>query len=213
MATAGPSAGGTFADDSGVGTVAWGTPGNALASDNVYATATLGSGVISHYLKVTNFGFAVPAGATINGITARIERKSAGGAHTDSRVRLVRAGVIETADKATGTAWPTSDGVATYGSAADLWSAAWAVADVNSSGFGLVVAAVGSSAINTLASVDFMSLQVDYTPAATGAKGLTTMGAGRTGRRRCERRMRDRWVRRPSGLVCQERPGRLVAAR
>ena len=31
------------------------------------------SGIVSHYLKATNFGFSIPAGATINGIVAEIE--------------------------------------------------------------------------------------------------------------------------------------------
>lgn len=34
---------------------------------------------ISHYLKATNFGFTIPAGATINGILVEVERKNIGG--------------------------------------------------------------------------------------------------------------------------------------
>lgn len=53
---------GTLADDAAVGTVAWSNPSNAASSNDSYATAS-GAGGTTHYLKATNFGFAIPAGA------------------------------------------------------------------------------------------------------------------------------------------------------
>lgn len=65
--------GDTAADDSAVGTITWASPSNALASDNAYATAAVGT---SHYLKVTGFGFSVPATATITGVEVKVERSA-----------------------------------------------------------------------------------------------------------------------------------------
>jgi hypothetical protein len=55
------------------GSAAWINPANAAASDNVYTTVTNG---ISNFLNVSNFGFTIPAGVTITGIVAEVERKA-----------------------------------------------------------------------------------------------------------------------------------------
>ncbi len=75
--TAGPTSPGTGADDAAIGTRTWSNPGNITSSNNTYATATSSGGGNSttHYLKATNFGFSIPSGATIDGITVGIERK------------------------------------------------------------------------------------------------------------------------------------------
>lgn len=154
-ATASP---GTLASDNSFGTAAWSNPGNAAASDNVYATASLAMNS-SQYLKATNFGFAIPNTAVVLGIKASIERKATGDI-TDSRVRLVKAGTIQTTDKSAAAAWPASDTVADFGGAADVWSDAWLGLDVNNSGFGVVFACASTSAAN--ASVDHIALEVTY---------------------------------------------------
>jgi len=66
---------GTLADDAAVGAVAWTNPGNAASSDNAYAVFSTSGVQQSHYLKATNFGFSIPAGATIDGVAVSIERK------------------------------------------------------------------------------------------------------------------------------------------
>lgn len=174
MATAGPNNPGTTASDSGVGTVAWTNPGNVASSNNSYATATLTSGSVSHYLKVTNFGFSIPAGATINGITVEIERNVQNHALADpvqdNRVRLVKAGTIQTTDKASVSNWPASDTYATYGGGADLWSGTWTDSDINDSGFGMAISAKGVSVLNDppVAQIDHIRITITYTEAAGG---------------------------------------------
>ena len=79
--TAGPSGPGTMATSAGTGSdVNWTSADNAKLSDNAYATVVLSKSPTSsngsYYLKATNFGFSIPASATINGITASIEKKS-----------------------------------------------------------------------------------------------------------------------------------------
>lgn len=174
MATAGPNNPGTLADDAGVGTTVWADPSNAASSNDIYAVNSVALSGTSHYLKATNFGFSIPAGSTINGITVEIERKASGLATiTDSRVRLVKGGTIQTTDKASGSNWPESDTYASYGGAADLWGDTWTADDINNSGFGAVLAATSSSGGD--ASVDHMRITIDYTAPTLGSLtgGLT----------------------------------------
>jgi hypothetical protein len=64
----------------------------------------------------------------------------------DNRVRIIRSnGTIGSTDKAIGSAWPGTDGYASYGGAADLWGEAWTPADINSSNFGVAVSATDES--------------------------------------------------------------------
>lgn len=182
MSTAGPNAPGTMADDSAVGTVTWSTVNNATASDNAYTDARSSSAgtTTSHYVKATNFGFAIPGGATINGVTVSIERKAshltAGRNIKDSTVSLVKGGTVSGNNKAaTGTSWPTSDGVASYGGAADLWGLTLTDADVNASTFGVVLSVAINKATGkgfTTGSVDFISITIDYTTGGGGALSI-----------------------------------------
>ena len=78
MATAGPNSPGTLVNDSGWphGTANWVNPGNAGASDNAYASITpLLNNRGSSALLATNFGFSIPAGATVTNITVDVECK------------------------------------------------------------------------------------------------------------------------------------------
>src|SRR5262249_15169430 len=109
------SAAGTCADDPGTGTLAWTNPTNAQTSNDVYATRAFpNQNDVSHYLKCTNFGFTLPSTALIQGIQVEWEQSVSGGTITDSSVRIVKGGTIGTTEKATGTAWPTTDTFASY---------------------------------------------------------------------------------------------------
>src|SRR6266545_5605068 len=70
LSSAGPnsaSSSGDCVNDAAIGTIAWTNPGQVLASDDLYATATV-DGETTNYLKCTNFGFAIPAASSIDGI-------------------------------------------------------------------------------------------------------------------------------------------------
>lgn len=70
--TAGPNNAGTGANVTGIGTVAWSNPGNITASDGNRASAANG---VSNYLRVSNFGFSLPANANPIGIQVDIQRR------------------------------------------------------------------------------------------------------------------------------------------
>ena len=85
--TQGPNSPASVANDASFGTVAWTLPGNAAVSDNMYAAVTpLGNP--SQYLRASGFGFAIPAGAVIDGIVVDVERVSAAGASPSSCWRI-----------------------------------------------------------------------------------------------------------------------------
>lgn len=165
MTTEGPNAPGTIVSDNTVGTEAWANPGNAASSDDSYAAATLSNGAgISEYLLATNFGFSIPAGATINGITVTVELSATQSNRvSDNAVRIVKGGTIGSTDMSNGTAWPTSDINRNYGGASELWGETWAASDINSSGFGFAISADGDSPGSRDARIDLITITIDYT--------------------------------------------------
>jgi len=76
-ASSGPNNPSGTATETGGGTVDWTNPGNITSSDDNRATAVLGKGDTSYYLKGTDFGFSIPSDATIQGIKVEIEKSIA----------------------------------------------------------------------------------------------------------------------------------------
>lgn len=118
--------------------------------------------VTSNYLKATNFGFSIPAGATINGIKVEIEQAVDTGAYSiESAVRIVKAdGSIGSTNKSTSAVVPSSDAYVTYGGASDLWGESWSSSDINDADFGVVVSFQGTDGITL---VDHIRITVYYT--------------------------------------------------
>lgn len=168
----GPNFAGSAVDDASApsGTGTWSNPTNVFTSNDVRAEiALILSGTFhSHFLKATNFGFAIPAGATINGIVVQVERSQTGTTINDGYACIVKTGTIITSvNKASATKWPTTDTIASYGSSSDLWGQSWTVADINASNFGFAVTAFNPSSTTSTARIDAISIIVYYT--ATGA--------------------------------------------
>lgn len=168
---AGPKDGSVFAGNvTGIGTVDWSNASGAEDSDNSYASAELHKNETTRYLKVTDFDFDIPAGATINGIKVEVKRRADNSNHiSDGSVRLVKAGVVTGSDKKiTGSDWPTTDTYITYGSSSDLWGQAWSASDINDANFGFVIAALhDNSASLRTAKINHIRMTVFYTPATT----------------------------------------------
>ena len=158
------------ANDNGVGTIAWALgSGDVYSSNDDYATATLSAGETSQYLAATGFNFAIPSGATIVGIIATFERKANidGVGYPvikDFAVNIIKAGLIAGSSKADlATAWTTTDTQIAYGDATALWDNSWSASDINSSTFGVAIAAVATGGINpAVAQVDHVTIEVFY---------------------------------------------------
>lgn len=161
MGTLGPNDPTAAVDDASLGTISFGSPTNALLSDNAYSTAVLLLGQVGHYLKATGFQFAIPLDATILGILVEIERSSTVlSATQDSSVRLVKAGTIVGDNKALGDTWPTTDTYQSYGGSTDLWGTTWTPADLNASTFGVVIAP--TAVLTGTAQIDHVRVTVTY---------------------------------------------------
>ena len=135
----------------------WSNPGNVVADDTNYATVTLDNNQDSNYLYASNFGFSIPTGSTITGITVNINRMGSALHHIrDYRLYMTKDGVNTTGNNLglTTTDWPTTGlQTATYGGTSNLWGTTWTPAQINSSSFGVLLAVRGTSTNTNLASV------------------------------------------------------------
>jgi hypothetical protein len=121
----------------------WTNPGNVTASDNVYATRVIKLARLMAFpgdssppnLSISALGFAVPASATILGITATFEHKcssAVSSCNTDpsggGKIQLTKtAATGQGTNKGNTTYWGTSDSTETLGSGTDLWGSTWTV--------------------------------------------------------------------------------------
>lgn len=185
MATSGPNSGGTFANETESGAlVNWSNASNAQTNDGSGATcgSSSGSPFFTDRLKATNFGFAIPGGATINGITVEIDRYyyAGGGLNIrDYSIKLVKGGTVQGDEKSTGALWPSSasPSYATYGGSSDLWGLTFTDSDINSSGFGVIICGQSDATSKAFAGfgVDHIRITVDYTTGGGG--GGSTSGS------------------------------------
>lgn len=166
---------GTAVDDSSTGTLTWTDLSNATGSGTGdYATViATSSSEYTHYLKLTNFGFALPAGATIDGVQLQI--RNAGiptgtGFFVWNAVKLVNAsGTIGTANKATGTL-NSSFTTTTFGGSADTWAGEASAIDWNDADAGCAIS-VGTTPTITGDSylyIDYVQIIITYTEAPAG---------------------------------------------
>lgn len=146
----------------------WIGPTEVASNDGIEAqitAATYDANDHSYRLKATNFGFSIPAGATIDGILVEIEQRRFAGAAEDQEVRLYNAaGTLVGDDKQTATAWPGTATIASYGGSTDTWNAGLTDTDINDPDFG-VAHIVLATAANTDIGVDFIRVTVFYTAA------------------------------------------------
>ncbi|MBA2278953.1 hypothetical protein H0V99_00740 [Candidatus Saccharibacteria bacterium] len=160
------SATGDCTNDTGIGTLAWTSPGNAFSDNTTYATRTV-DGTTSNYIKCVNYGFSVPSSATIVGVIVGVERSSdstGNGGSNDAAMRLVKGGTIGTVDRATTTIYTTGDVSEDHGSTTDLWGVTLSASDVNGSTFGAAFAATKPNAAGPAhtISVDHIRITVYY---------------------------------------------------
>lgn len=182
MASSGPRSPTAQANDNSIGTAAWSLPSgdDILASDNAYARVSAEfESLTSYYLTATNYGFSIPAGATIDGIVATIEKIYTGGGlevpevyAIDNAVKLIIGGTVTGDNKANNvsTDWGLDEAVISYGGAADTWGTTPTAEQINASTFGIALAVdlVDNYGLTAEAQVDHIALTVHYTEAASG---------------------------------------------
>lgn len=163
--------------DTAFGASNWSNSDRIVTSNDSYASIFLND-TLSVYLKGSNFGFAIPDGATINGIELGIEGYSnSPNAYKDARVRIVKGGAIGSTDKANSAFYPTSEATVTYGSSSDLWGETWTSTNINASSFGAVLSVqcpdLDCLDLSKLVLIDSFQITVYYTEASASTETTT----------------------------------------
>jgi len=163
---------------------AWSTPTNVFADDAATANvtqATFDSPDQTEVLKVSGFDFSsIPDDATIDGVTARINAWFRAGQGTGSldlcqllNVSGAKVGTNQCATPVVLTSTTTT--VITKGSTSDLWGNALTPAWVKDPDFGIALGILATAA-NADVDIDYVTLEVQYTPSphATVTPGTVT---------------------------------------
>jgi len=132
---------------SSYGSPAWADPGKALAPGDGYASAAVDIETDTNWLKLTGLADPVPSGVTIDGVEIRVTAGPAPAAigWLFNRAQLAIAGVVGSDDRA-GDRYVSADGVYAFGGPTDLFGRAdLTPAVMNATGFGVGLAAAGSS--------------------------------------------------------------------
>jgi len=164
--------------------VDWTNPGNVTADDGDCATAVIPGKGYTYVLRLTDFGFSIPAGATINGVRVEVRRYANGGNNLrDGLVQLTKDGTTGVgSNKAIADlSWPSAPANQEYGGGTDLWETTWTAAEINSATFGVLFAAYNNhGARSRTAYVDSIRITVYYIFEAVtySIKGTILLGTG-----------------------------------
>lgn len=179
MTVAGPNFAGSCSNQTGIGSVAWANPSGASGSSlnqGLGGTAagftSAKSNLTSNWLVAVGFGFSIPSGATINGVTAfwslfldTVSTQTS----KDNAARLVIAGSIQSTDRSLGSNYQKASSAdftfdSGHGGSTDTWGATLAYSDINGSTFGVALSSV-TSASGATVYCNGIKIQVDYTAA------------------------------------------------
>ena len=166
--TAGPRSGtvATSVPRAGTTGIAWGTPENARNTEGQFALTKLGLGETSEHLRITDFGFTIPASATIKGVEVELKRQASDTGIGDGNIELWLDGAPSDRPKFLATAWPRLIvGTHHYGQAVDTWGNDLTPALVGKPGFGVEIYALrlqdaGEAPLE--ARVDSMRISIFY---------------------------------------------------
>lgn len=175
---------------------------SAQTSNNLYAILSYSDGSFNaqaapvsltsqtvNYFVITGLSSTIPSGATINGVTIKIERYNSNASGdfpttiVDSAIYLTKDGsTIVGNNKSTGATWQSSDNNTTvdFGGASDLWGTTLTAAEVNASTFGVMISPAltfNNSENGSAANIDQVTITIDYTGGAVRRQGVFTSAA------------------------------------
>ncbi len=149
------------------GSTAWTSPGNVV-SDNATDTT---SAVPTDYLVTSGYGFTIPGGSTISGVTVRVEASETG-TGASSYIPQLHSATTPTligSAKSAVTVTGATKVISSNGGTSDVWGATLTPDIVNNSGFGVSIWSTDTT--NTLA-IDYVTIAIEYTtPAAVAGSG------------------------------------------
>ncbi|MBI4086984.1 DUF5011 domain-containing protein [Candidatus Kaiserbacteria bacterium] len=166
--TSGPNTPVSAVNDSstGAGTISWSTITSPFTIDGTSsASVSLASTRTTKYLKFTDFGFSIPANATIDGISVTLTRRTTVvDVVRDAVVALVGDSATTTSKADTSIFWPIAFTSKSYGGSADTWGRSWTASEINSASFGVIVSAENADAASSrTVHIDGVTVTVTYT--------------------------------------------------
>ncbi len=117
------------------GGIAWKNPMNALTANGAYAHADLDLGQQTELLRVTGYGFNLPASVTIKGVVVELKRQGQNEI-VDGNIELWLDGTPSSRPKLVASGWPVSIGTHHYGQEVDTWGDSLTPALVGKPAFG-----------------------------------------------------------------------------
>jgi hypothetical protein len=117
------------------GGVPWQSPRNALTVDGAFAHADVDLDQATELLRVTGYGFNLPATVTIKGVVVELKRQGQNKI-VDGNIELWLDGVASSRPKFVASGWPTNIGTHHYGQEVDTWGDPLTPAMVGKPGFG-----------------------------------------------------------------------------
>lgn len=131
---------------------------NITASNDTRSTHNNGQTAIA-----TNFGFTLPAGATVDGVEVAVEFRVSAGTWNITTQLYNAGGVIGTSKTGSNTT-STTDITQDFGGSADVWGATLTRDIVNGSGYGVRITATRvSGGGGTRLNIDHVQMRITYT--------------------------------------------------
>jgi len=144
----------------------WQNLDNAKSDNSLYAFSTFDSApTVTKYLYSSEYNFNIPSDSTIQGITARVQKRATGsGTVKDHFVGLLYPDgtgfSITFPGEQEGANWTGTESTSNYGGSNVIWNKPWTSDEINSNDFGIVISAMGQ--INDTALIDVCKITVHY---------------------------------------------------
>lgn len=159
----------------------WSTPTNIYSDNGATANVTASSYDSpdqTYVLKATGFDFsAIPDGSTINGVIVRINSwyRSGQGSGSMDLCQLLNTSKAKVGTNQCSTAVPlttTNTTIITKGNSTNLWGNALTAAWVKNANFGVAIGILATAA-NADVDVDYVTIEIYYTPPPNNPPSLT----------------------------------------
>ena len=118
---------------------AWQIHSATNSQDGGFASKESATSEPSDWLVAHGFGFALPDGASVLGISLRVSRELTEGVVRDHAVRLVKHDQILDGDRAAPDDWAAGIAKVDYGNWNDSWGTTWTTAEINDPSFGVAL--------------------------------------------------------------------------
>jgi len=163
---------------------AWSSPGLVTASDSYDAMCTTtATGDNTQHLRASSFGFGLPSGSQITGITVVYRRKAQyASSAVEVEVKIVDGSTQLGSNKASGTTWGQSYELHTVGGSADTWGITGGnlttLSDNANSTIGVEIQAESNLFAPCDFNIDYVEMTLEYTAGGAGTYNGTTIAKG-----------------------------------